>query len=54
MRPVRRMRCAQVNLVVGPVKAEADRAFCRTAVYVVDEQRLNLLGHEMLRSLVPN
>jgi len=51
---IRRMRGAQVNLIVGPVKAEADRAFCLTAVYVVDEQSLNLLSHDMLRSLAAN
>src|SRR5580692_11498844 len=35
----------QVNLVLGPVQAEADRAFCGAAVKVVDEQGLHSLRH---------
>ena len=35
----------QVNLVLGPVQAEADRAFSSAAVKVVDEQGLHFLRH---------
>jgi hypothetical protein len=35
----------EVDLVLGPVQAEADGAFSCAAVDVVDKQRLNLLCH---------
>jgi hypothetical protein len=35
----------EVDLVLGPVQAEADGAFSGAAVDVVDKQRLNLLCH---------
>jgi len=40
---------AEVNLVVRAVQAEPDRAVRRAAVDVVNEERLNPLGHEFLR-----
>ena len=46
------VRAAKVNLVVRAVEAEAHRAVRRTAVDVVNEERLNPLGHELLRGSV--
>jgi hypothetical protein len=38
---------AQVDLVFRAVEAEADGACCFAAVEIVDEERLNFLGHEV-------
>jgi hypothetical protein len=35
----------QVDLVLGAVQTEADSAFSLTAIEVIDEQDLYLLGH---------
>ena len=40
----------QVNLVLGAVQAEADRALGVTAVDVVNEQGLHFLRHEFSNS----
>jgi hypothetical protein len=42
---------AQVDLVLGAVQPEADRAVGLAAVKVVDEQGLYLLGHRCSLSL---
>jgi hypothetical protein len=36
---------AEVYFIVGAIEAKADGAFCLAAVDVVDEERLDLLGH---------
>jgi hypothetical protein len=36
---------AEVDFVVGSVEGEPDRALGRAGIEVVDEQRLDLLGH---------
>ena len=36
---------AQVNLVLRTIETKVDSSFCLTAVDVIDEQGLYLLGH---------
>ena len=40
-----RMSGAEVNLVVRAIQTKADSSFCFTAIDVIDEQGLYLLGH---------
>jgi len=42
----------QVNLVLRAVQSEADSALCVTAIDIVNEEGLYLLGHAFLRFLV--
>jgi len=39
------MLCVQVDLVLGTIQRKADGTLCRSAVDVVDEESLYLLGH---------
>src|ERR1700730_14096128 len=46
------MLCVQVDLVVRTIQPKADGALSLTAIDVIDEQSLDLLGHVCSVSLV--
>src|ERR1700741_3016929 len=46
------MLCVQVDLVLGTIQCKADSALSLTAIDVIDEQGLYLLGHVCSVSLV--